>query len=590
MIFKSNPDRLKLIDDHKGLNMENRYPHQTKAAQLKRWQPLIHHKNADARFLTILLPILESTYQTLRQSIHAMTTLASRFSDARLANHLRQDAIQLFLPMISKCCVIEMHKQRIGEALSGETPEARFDDFIEQCKQQVMYQKLWSTYPVLATCIKNKAIQYEAAMLEFFEHLDADLPTIENTLLQQPLARLTKIKASGDTHRQCRRVLIVSGQSTSGTPVHFVYKPRSLSNERYFSDLCQWYNQTQSSPPLKTPTLITRKTYGYCEFINYETCQQDSEINEFYHSLGELTALLLLINGLDIHQENIIAHGKHPVLIDMECIMTPVLKANEHNYPNVGQSLILPRKTNINKKSKGVDISGLSDNDNQQSWRKVPCWHKPGTDEMHLVREEKKFKTQGNTPRIDTKKAAPIAHYQDEFMSGFKSAYQTVLNHRDHLLSEQSPLFQAEPITTRYLFRSTSDYAILLHESYHPLLLDDATKHAEHIDWINEILPYRPYYKNIVVAERADIVNDDIPYFESRADEKIIYDSRHKPVPIELIYSGEEQCRRMIHALSENHLETQCQLIKFSFMAHARVSLPRERFRDFRVPEINSLT
>ncbi|MDF1758660.1 MAG: DUF4135 domain-containing protein [Legionellaceae bacterium] len=35
-----------------------------------------------------------------------------------------------------------------------------------------------------------------------------------------------------------------------------------------------------------------------------------------YHSLGELYALLLLINGLDLHQENIIANGKHPVLIE----------------------------------------------------------------------------------------------------------------------------------------------------------------------------------------------------------------------------------------------------------------------------------
>ncbi|MDF1758472.1 MAG: type 2 lanthipeptide synthetase LanM [Legionellaceae bacterium] len=540
----------------------------SESSQLKRWQPLVHHKKADVRFLSILLPILEHIFEKLRHSIHNMPNLSTKFSDAQLASHLRSDAIQIFLPMITKCCVIEMHKQRITGALSGETSKERFDDFIKKCLLESMYQQLWSTYPVLEKCVATKASHYELAMLEFFTRLNEDLPAIEALLLQHPITRITKIKASGDTHRKSRRVLIVSVQSTDGTPFNFVYKPRSLSNEKYFGELCKWYNQIQSSRPIKNPRLIIHKTYGYCEFINYDTCQKESDINDFYRSLGEITALLLLINGIDIHQENIIANGKNPVLIDMECIMTPVLVANEHNYPNVGQSFILPKKTNITKKSKGIDISALSDNNNQKFFRKIPCWHKPGTDEMYLVKEEKEFKTQGNTPRIKNKRAKPIYSYQNEFTLGFKEAYEILLANRDYLLSMQSPLFQEEPIITRSLFRSTSEYAMVLNESYHPLLLSDATEYAKHINELNDILVYRPYYKNIIKAEISDVLNGDIPYFEARSNEKSVYDSKRNLVPVDIVLSGEEQCMRMLKALSENDLKTQCQLIEFSFTAY----------------------
>ncbi len=548
--------------------MKYQYLYEEKAAQLKRWQPLIHHKKPDVRFLTVLLPIVESIYQTLHKSLKTMPVLASKFTDARLQSFLREDAIKLFLPMISKCLVIEMHKQRIQEALSGDTPEARFDDFILQCKTRAMYENVWSCYPVLLQCIERKVEYYQAAMLELFMRLNADIPCIEAELLKQPLHRITKIHASGDTHRQCRRVLIIHGQSLHGEKVRFVYKPRSLSNERFFGALCQWYNKNSESKPLVTANIVAKENYGYCEFIDYETCQYETDVAEFYHALGELTALLLLINGLDIHQENIIAHGKHPVLIDLECIMTPVLRANQYDYPNVGQSLILPRKTNVSKKSKGVDVSGLSGDDKQKSWRKVPRWHKPGTDEMYLVREDLVVKAHGNAPRIDKQKATSITRYQDDFMNGFKSAYQTLLKYREYLASEQSPLFGKAHVSTRYLFRSTSDYSILLSESYHPLLLDDEAHYEEHMGWLNDILPYRPYYKDVVVAESCDLMDGDIPYFESCAHKKVIYDARGNPVDVDLAYSGEEQCRRMLDSLTDTHLAAQMQLISLSFIAH----------------------
>jgi|GEM_PF-6087064 len=548
--------------------MSHQYPYSEKPASLKRWQPLIDHKKPEVRFITVLLPVFESIYQSLNQTLKTLPRLHSKLTSARLANHLRQDLVNLLLPMIIKCCVIEMHKLRIHEALKGNTPEERFNDFIKQSMEKAMYERLWDTYPVLKQCVETKANDYIVAMNEFLQHLNNDLEQIEKTLLPQPIKRFTNFKASGDTHRQCRRVIIISATSENGDAIRFVYKPRSLSNERYYADFCRWYNSVSRTPDLKFPTIIEHDTHGYCEFIEHTTCKKPSDINEFYHSLGEISALLLIINGLDIHYENLIAQGPHPVLIDMECIMAPVINAYQHSYPNVGQSLILPRQTNVNKKSKGVDISGLSENDDQRSWRKVPRWHKPGTDEMHLIREDATIKTLGNTPRLSHQRAKPINQFAIDFEQGFKTGYRTLMKHRQLLLSDNSPLFKNDSVVTRYLFRSTSDYAILLNESYHPLLLMMKKKYHDHINWLDEILAYRPYYQNVVISEKKDIYKGDIPYFESRADVQAVYDSHLEPVTCEIVRSGEEQARQLLQYLSHDHLKTQCQLIQFSFIAH----------------------
>ena len=100
--------------------MNDHYPYTPKPASLKRWQPLIHHKKPEVRFITILLPVIETIYQSLNQTLKTLHDLNPKLSSARLANHLRQDTVRLFLPMIIKCCVIEMHKLRISEDLKGK--------------------------------------------------------------------------------------------------------------------------------------------------------------------------------------------------------------------------------------------------------------------------------------------------------------------------------------------------------------------------------------------------------------------------------------------------------------------------------------
>ena len=496
--------------------------------------------------------------------------------------------------MITKCCVIDMHTRKLENKLNGDTSKDRFDDYIHQCQSISTCQTLWETYPVLENCINTKFRHYQSAMSLFFTHLAEDIEQIEQDLLGDTLARMTQFAASGDTHRQSKRVFVIHGYTTNKEKCRFVYKPRSISNEVIFQNMCHWYNDKISSHQLRTPRLIDKSDHGYCEFIDYQTCDSLSDLAYFYSSLGQLTAIMLVINGLDLHYENIIAHGKYPVMIDLECIMTPVIKGDGNQYPNVTQSLILPRQANIDKNQKGINLSAISDNVNQQSWRKVPTWQKSGTDEMHLTREDGNFITHGNTPCVTGQKAKAVDAFEEDFVNGFSTAYRLLLNHKNELLLNDSPLFELDSVETRYLFRSTSDYAILLFESYHPLLLMDQQKYNEHMDWLLEILPYRPNYQSVTQAEMADVMQGDIPYFSSQQKSQHVYNASGHPLELPIEKNGEEQCRFMLDILSEGHLDNQTRLIRLSFKAYRwnkieLADLSRTRFQStLKTSESNS--
>ena len=46
-------------------------------------------------------------------------------------------------------------------------------------------------------------------------------------------------------------------------------------------------------------------------------------MRRFYHRQGALLALLYVLDGTDMHYENLIAVGEQPVLVDVETLFHP---------------------------------------------------------------------------------------------------------------------------------------------------------------------------------------------------------------------------------------------------------------------------
>lgn len=72
---------------------------------------------------------------------------------------------------------------------------------------------------------------------------------------------------------------------------------------------------------------MTGEGYGFCEFIAGETPGSREDLAAYFANFGGLCALFQALGSTDLHWENFIAHGRYPVLVDMETLFTPTPRA-----------------------------------------------------------------------------------------------------------------------------------------------------------------------------------------------------------------------------------------------------------------------
>ena len=60
---------------------------------------------------------------------------------------------------------------------------------------------------------------------------------------------------------------------------------------------------------------------SWTEFIEHTSCAELEDFPDFFRRAGAWLALFHVFVGVDMHQENIVAMGSHPVPIDLEMIL-----------------------------------------------------------------------------------------------------------------------------------------------------------------------------------------------------------------------------------------------------------------------------
>src|SRR5207249_4187389 len=100
---------------------------------------------------------------------------------------------------------------------------------------------------------------------------------------------------------------------------------------------------------------------------------------------------------------------------------------------------------------------------------------RPLTDEMVVVRRRAKMGGWSNLPSLNGT-AVRVLDHADEVDTGFTAMYRLLLRHRTELLAPDGPLECFAQDEVRVIMRSTSTYARLLQESFHPGMLRDASE------------------------------------------------------------------------------------------------------------------
>ncbi len=521
-------------------------------------------------FLEGVQPLLDDGWERLLQQLHSLhaVTPNAPFCPTTVANALAAGLPWQVAQMISRTMILELNVARLRGELSGDSAESRFDSFQRRLKQRDVVLKLLKEYPVLARQMVTVIDQWIEFSVEFLMHLCADWSALKETFFSDAdPGPIIAIAEAGDSHRGGRSVLVATFEN--GTRI--VYKPKPLAVDSHFQDLLLWMNTQGFEPPFRSLHILNRGNYGWVEFVAFAECESKSEVHRFYERQGGQLALLYGIQATDLHSENLIAAGEHPVFVDLETLFQPHPEiagtASDQADTLLDRSVLrtglLPERIWMDTDSEGIDISGIGAELEQQTPFGVPRWEGIGTDQMRVVYKQVSISGAANRPSL---KGHPVdvPEYASAVAEGFIRGYRLLMKHRDCLLDEAGPLTRFSDDDVRVILRPTTTYCVLMRESFHPDHLRDGLDRDQLFDRLWNKVPELPYLAGVIAAERNDLWRGDIPVFTTCPHSHDLWTSEGACIVDYFNKSGMQLVRQRIENLCESDLNQQAWIIRAS--------------------------
>jgi type 2 lantibiotic biosynthesis protein LanM len=436
--------------------------------------------------------------------------------------------------------ITEVQLARAEGCLTGQDDRERFADFLRRLCTPEGLAGLFARYPVLARLLAQMTQSAADAATELLARLAADRCALIDTLLHHTdPGPVTAIEpGQGDFHQHGRSVCITS--FADGRKL--VYKPRALDTYAEFGRAAQWLNRQLGQDWLRTAEVLVRPGYGWMEFIPFQPLRHPEDAARFYQRAGILLAVMHALRTTDMHFENIIACGDHPIPVDVETIMHPDLPMpGDASIPDpaahalavsVHRTGLLPCFT-IGENGM-LDRSGLGGDPRALCPEPALDWDPPGSAAARLVlRPVTLPRAAANRPRSNGQVTEPADH-QPEILSGFRLGYDAIARHRDAFAA----LVGSFSATTRVVVRPTSGYASLLGKSTDPGLLRDAADRDRALDLLDEASAGHPLWQRLAPYERAALWDGDVPLILARPASEDLWTGAGEHLPGALQRSG----------------------------------------------------
>jgi type 2 lantibiotic biosynthesis protein LanM len=526
--------------------------------------------------LNAVRPLMDAGWARLRAGVR---DLAARHPGAPVD---AETTPGLFAPQLcrrlfrtlSRALVLELNLAAREGRLAGETPEERFTAFVRELEDPASALAALAPYPVLARLAVETVERWVSFSLEFLAHLAADWKTLRAAGLsgREPGVLAAVEGGLGDSHRGGRSVQV----AVFASGAKLVYKPRSLAVEAAFQDLLAWTEARGFAPAFRRLRIVDRGDHGWVEFVTAGPCASVAEVRRFYERQGGYLALLYALGATDIHYENLIAAGEHPVLVDLEALFHPwgeeigVPPGEEPPGRPLQDSLLriglLPAESWGDAETAGVDLSGLAATAGQELPRPVLQLAEHGTDRMRFVRGKVVLPGAQNRPTLEGSEV-PLTAYLDAIAQGLEGMLRLLLTERGALAAPDGPLAPFADAEVRVVLRPTQGYALLLQESLHPFFLGDALDRSRFLDHLWVAVETRPGLAELVPCENRDLARGDIPYFTTRPGCRDLWASDGRRFPDLLPASGLDSTRELLGRLDSGEIARQVWLLRNSFGA-----------------------
>lgn len=409
-------------------------------------------------------------------------------------------------------------------------PDAGYRAFIAETLADGM-AAVFMAYPALARSLCLVTENAAAAAAELFARLAADRDALAERFGVRGAVAAAEPGLS-DPHaggRMVARVRFADGKSLA-------YKPRDLTMEGVFSDLLRWANRQGLTPPQRAPVVLERDGYGWMEWVEPAPCRDGDELDAYWRRAGGLTALYVGLGGVDLHHENLIAAGSHPVLVDVECLMHPppasLIGAPEPAGPEAPLAPIsgfLPMYGFADDGGRAINFGALGPATDARGCDE-PAYVRLGGDWIAQVQRPAPFSL-GHVPTLNGAPSSPVDH-KEAIVAGYIDARRLLADRAGWLLSSPaSPLARLRDALGRYMPRPTPSYGLLLTKATSAEAMADGKDFAVVLEALHRNWQALPDgLQALAPLEKAALEALDVPRFSFRPGDQRVHDGDGQPL------------------------------------------------------------
>lgn len=448
----------------------------------------------------------------------------------------------------SRSLLLELAIARHQGVLRAATPRQRHDEFLDWIDSAAGRRVLDQRYPLLGEDIILHAAQTEQFLTTFLQRYLADRPRLTSLFDESAEPGRLRGFASGLSDRHDRGGSVIRLNFQRGRAL---YKPRSLAMDAAYARFLSALTDRAVTPDQRAAKTVDRGSHGYAEWIEHAPLADERAASRYYHRYGGLVAIAYALSCTDLHLENLIASGEHPVLIDLETVLQPWMnrggqaRASGPYAPSVLFSGLLPSQRND---ADAHDVSALAWAGQGFKTRRASG---AGSDELRLAPTEAVTQASANLPRYaDGRRVAPHLHAQ-AVLDGFDETYRGLMRAKPALRAANGPLAVFEGLRTRALLRSTHIYARLLDAMSHPQYLRSAAEREQVLARLDVGSRDWPFLARTQAAERVALLRGDVPRLSIAIDGTGVSDGDEHRIDAVFARSGRDEARRRLRIGSE---------------------------------------
>jgi type 2 lantibiotic biosynthesis protein LanM len=521
----------------------------------------------------LFMPLVRHASEILWADVGAQTlNILTESARACLCGSLLKDLSDLAAPAIyERFAEARKNRDSAPEPVKRERDvgTTHYDQFVAEMRT-TGFRRLFEDKPVLLRLVAVVVRQWIETSRKLILRLDEDLPAIRREIFSATdKALVARIDGDfSDPHNGGYSVKIIT--FTDGSRV--VYKPKDLRAELSWRKLVERLNLAEPPIELKTARTLVRDHYGWAEFIDHSGCADPDGCKRYFRRAGAWLALFHCFAANDMHQENIIAAGEHPVPIDLETILQSAAARTASAEPEaeafyaatekLANSVMMVGLLPVYGRSpenKVYAIGGLT-----ADWgSKIKIkWDKINTDEMRPTRSKEVSNANLNLPHVDGR-YAKLGEHVDDVVSGFEDYARFLRRFRQD--AKHGEIFKGfEGVVVRKIIRATRFYSMLLQRLKDHRSMDDGVIWSAQSDFVARLAEWEKDadgFWPLLRVERSDLLALNIPHFISTCDGDETGDATGFTIRHD-VESGLDLARTRFETLDENEINWQVQVIR----------------------------